>query len=69
MRGGRNRSAATWIEGPAKGAKSLRRVGIRGRRRASGTSARGDTPGAMLDRDFRQAGGVRQDVLAPFRAG
>ncbi|KPQ31858.1 MAG: putative thioesterase [Porphyrobacter sp. HL-46] len=60
-------SAATWIEGPAQGAKSLRRVEFAdagGKRLVSAA-----TTWAMLDRTSGRLARVRPDVLAPFRAG
>ena len=57
-------SAATWIEGPAQGATSLRRVEFidaAGKRLVSAA-----TTWAMLHRATRRPARVRGDVLAPF---
>ncbi|WP_027443454.1 acyl-CoA thioesterase [Erythrobacter cryptus] len=56
--------AETWIEGPAQGAKSLRRVEFAdagGRRLVSAA-----TTWAMLDRATGRLARVRPEVLAPF---
>lgn len=56
--------AETWIEGPAQGAKSLRRVEFSdasGRRLVSAA-----TTWAMLDRATGRLARVRPEVLAPF---
>ncbi|MFN4240161.1 MAG: acyl-CoA thioesterase [Erythrobacter cryptus] len=56
--------AETWIEGPAKGAKSLRRVEFSdasGRRLVSAA-----TTWAMLERASGRLARVRPEVLAPF---
>jgi acyl-CoA thioester hydrolase len=60
-------TAATWIEGPAQGAKSLRRVeftDMSGKRLVSAA-----TTWAMLDRATGKLARVRPEVLAPFRKG
>lgn len=57
--------AATWIEGQAMGAKSLRRVEFTdadGKRLVSAA-----TTWAMLDRATGRLARVRPEVLAPFR--
>ena len=57
-------TATTWIEGPAMGAKSLRRVeftDIAGKRLVSAA-----TTWAMLDRATGRLARVRPEVLAPF---
>ena len=59
-------TATTWIEGPAMGAKSLRRVEFTdasGKRLVSAA-----TTWAMLDRATGRLARVRPEVLAPFRA-
>jgi acyl-CoA thioester hydrolase len=56
--------AATWIEGPAQGAKSLRRVEFAdasGKRLVSAA-----TTWAMLDRATGRLARVRPEVLEPF---
>lgn len=56
----------TWIEGPARGAKSVRRVEFtdgQGRRLVSAATA-----WAMLDRVSGRLARVRPEVLAPFIA-
>ncbi|GIX21139.1 MAG: thioesterase [Erythrobacter sp.] len=56
--------AETWIEGPAKGARSLRRVEFSdasGRRLVSAA-----TTWAMLERASGRLARVRPEVLAPF---
>jgi len=56
--------AATWIEGPAQGARSLRRVeftAASGKRLVSAA-----TTWAMLDRASGRLARVRPDILAPF---
>ena len=58
-------TATTWIEGPAQGAKSLRRVEFTdasGKRLVSAA-----TTWAMLDRASGRLARVRPEVLAPFR--
>jgi acyl-CoA thioester hydrolase len=58
--------AETWIEGPAMGAKSLRRVEFTdesGKRLVSAA-----TTCAMLDRATGRLARVRPEVLTPFRA-
>jgi acyl-CoA thioester hydrolase len=58
-------SAITWIDGPAQGAKSLRRVEFTdasGKRLVSAA-----TTWAMLDRASGRLARVRPEVLAPFR--
>ncbi|WP_301750792.1 thioesterase family protein [uncultured Erythrobacter sp.] len=57
-------TATTWIEGPAMGAKSLRRVEFidaSGKRLVSAA-----TTWAMLDRATGRLARVRPEVLAPF---
>ena len=57
-------TGTTWIEGPARGAQSTRRVEFRdatGKHIVSAT-----TTWAMLDRATRCLARVRADVLAPF---
>ena len=57
-------TATTWIEGPAMGAKSLRRVEFEdsaGKRLVSAA-----TTWAMLDRATGRLARVRPEVLAPF---
>lgn len=57
-------TATTWIEGPAMGAKSLRRVEFAdsaGKRLVSAA-----TSWAMLDRATGRLARVRPEVLAPF---
>ncbi|MFL0672761.1 MAG: acyl-CoA thioesterase [Erythrobacter sp.] len=57
-------TAATWIEGPAQGAKSLRRVEFTdasGKRLVSAA-----TTWAMLERASGRPARVRPEVLAPF---
>lgn len=59
--------AETWIEGPAQGAKSLRRVEFTdaaGKRLVSAA-----TTWAMLDRATGRLARVRPEVLEPFTAG
>lgn len=59
-------TAETWIEGPAQGAKSLRRVEFTdaaGKRLVSAA-----TTWAMLDRASGRLARVRPEVLAPFLA-
>lgn len=56
--------AETWIEGPARGAKSMRRVEFTdaaGKRLASAA-----TTWAMLDRATGRLARVRPEILAPF---
>ena len=56
--------AETWIEGPAQGAKSLRRVEFTdssGKRLVSAA-----TTWAMLDKATGRLARVRPDILAPF---
>ncbi|WP_181443522.1 acyl-CoA thioesterase [Porphyrobacter sp. YT40] len=57
-------TATTWIEGPAQGAKSLRRVDFTdssGKRLVSAA-----TTWAMLDKATGRLARVRPDILAPF---
>ena len=64
---GESVTAETWIEGPAHGAKSLRRVEFTdaaGKRLVSAA-----TTWAMLDRATGRLARVRPEVLEPFRAG
>ena len=61
---GESVTATTWIEGPAKGAKSLRRVEFTdaaGKRLVSAA-----TTWAMLDRATSRLARVRPEVLAAF---
>ncbi len=61
---GESVTATTWIEGPAQGAKSLRRVEFTdaaGKRLVSAA-----TTWAMLDRATGRLARVRPDILAPF---
>ncbi|PLK24139.1 thioesterase [Porphyrobacter sp. TH134] len=61
---GESVTATTWIEGPAMGAKSLRRVEFTdagGKRLVSAA-----TTWAMLDRATGRLARVRPEVLAPF---
>ena len=61
---GESVTATTWIEGPAQGAKSLRRVEFAdsaGKRLVSA-----ETTWAMLDKSTRRLARVRPEVLAPF---
>jgi acyl-CoA thioester hydrolase len=61
---GESVTAATWIEGPAQGAKSLRRVEFTD---ASGKClVSAATTWAMLDRASGRPARVRPEVLAPF---
>jgi acyl-CoA thioester hydrolase len=60
-------AATTWIEGPAMGAKSLRRVEFAdasGKRLVSAA-----TTWAMIDRASGRLARVRPEVLEPFREG
>jgi acyl-CoA thioester hydrolase len=59
-------TGTTWIEGPAQGAKSLRRVEFTdagGKRLVSAA-----TSWAMIDRASGRLARVRPEVLAPFQA-
>ena len=61
---GESVTGTTWIEGPARGAQSTRRVEFRdpsGKIIVSAT-----TTWAMLDRATQRLARVRPDVLAPF---
>ncbi|MBU2589018.1 MAG: acyl-CoA thioesterase [Alphaproteobacteria bacterium] len=59
-------TATTWIEGPAQGAKSLRRVEFTD---ASGKQlVSAATSWAMIDRASGRLARVRPEVLAPFQA-
>jgi acyl-CoA thioester hydrolase len=63
---GESVTATTWIEGPAQGAKSLRRVEFTdasGKRLVSAA-----TTWAMLDRTTGRLARVRPEILEPFRA-
>lgn len=61
---GETAAAETWIEGPARGATSLRRVEFRD---ASGRLlVSAATTWAMLDRASQRLVRVRPEVLAPF---
>ncbi|MDP5103323.1 MAG: acyl-CoA thioesterase [Erythrobacter sp.] len=58
-------TGTTWIEGPAQGAKSLRRVEFTdsaGKRLVSAA-----TSWAMIDRASGRLARVRPEILAPFR--
>jgi len=62
---GESVTATTWIEGPAQGAKSLRRVEFAdasGKRIVSAA-----TTWAMIDRASGRLARVRPEILAPFR--
>lgn len=64
---GESVTATTWIEGPAQGAKSLRRVEFTdasGKRLVSAA-----TTWAMLDRATGRLARVRPEVLAAFQEG
>lgn len=61
---GQSATAETWIEGPARGAKSLRRVDFRDGEGKVIVSAA--TTWAMLDQDSGRLARVRPEVLAPF---
>ena len=64
---GESVQAETWIEGPAQGAKSLRRVEFTD---ASGKClVSAATTWAMLDRATGRLARVRPEVLAPFHSG
>ncbi|UYH54725.1 thioesterase [Qipengyuania sp. SS22] len=54
----------TWIEGPARGATSLRRVDFRNA--AGKVIVSAATTWAMLDRESGRLARVRPEVLAPF---
>lgn len=55
----------TWIDGPAQGAKSDRRVDFRNEAGEVIVSAR--TTWAMLDKDSQRLVRVRPEVIEPFR--
>ena len=55
----------TWIDGPAQGAKSDRRVDFRNEAGKVIVSAR--TTWAMLDKDSQRLVRVRPEVIEPFR--
>ena len=57
-------TGTTWIEGPARGAQSIRRVEFRDAEGKIIVSA--TTTWAMLDRATQRLARVRPDVLAPF---
>ena len=57
-------TGTTWIEGPARGAQSVRRVEFRDAAGKIIVSA--TTTWAMLDRATQRLARVRPDVLAPF---
>ena len=65
MSEGESVTATTWIEGPAQGAKSLRRVEFTddAGKRLVGAA----TTWAMIDRASGRLARVRADVIAPFR--
>lgn len=62
---GESVTATTWIEGPAQGAKSLRRVEFADRSGKRLVSAA--TTWAMIDRTTGRLARVRPEVLGPFR--
>jgi acyl-CoA thioester hydrolase len=64
---GQSAKGTTWIEGGARGAKSLRVVEFTDMDGKTLVSAR--TTWAMLDRSSGRLARVRPEVLAPFRAG
>ena len=57
-------TGTTWIEGPARGAQSTRRVEFRDA--VSKIIVSATTTWAMLDRATQRLARVRPDVLAPF---
>ena len=64
---GESVTGTTWIEGPAQGATSLRRVEFTdagGKRLVSAA-----TTWAMIDRASGRVARVRSEILAPFRDG
>ena len=61
---GESVTGETWIEGPAQGAKSVRRVDFRDRSGKVIVSAR--TTWAMLDRETQRLVRVRPEAIAPF---
>lgn len=62
---GESVTATTWIEGPAQGAKSLRRVEFTDNADKRLVSAA--TTWAMIDRASGRLARVRPEILAPFR--
>ena len=64
---GESATATTWIEGEARGAKSLRRVDFHDAAGRLVVSAA--TTWAMIDRASGRPLRVRPETLAPFRAG
>ena len=64
---GESAEGTTWIEGEAKGAKSVRVVRFADASRKPLVSAR--TTWAMLDRATGRPARVRAETLAPFRSG
>lgn len=58
-------TGATWIDGPAKGAKSDRRVDFTNEQGKVIVSAR--TTWAMLDRESQRLVRVRPEIIAPFQ--
>ena len=62
---GENVTGETWIDGPAQGAKSDRRVDFRNDAGKVIVSAR--TTWAMLDKDSGRLVRVRPEVIKPFR--
>jgi acyl-CoA thioester hydrolase len=61
---GESVTGETWIEGPGRGATSIRRVDFRNRQGKVIVSAA--TTWAMLDRETGRLVRVRPDILAPF---
>jgi len=61
---GQSVEGTTWIEGGARGAKSLRRVDFRNA--AGKVIVSAATTWAMLDRESGRLARVRPEVLAPF---
>ena len=64
---GESVTGETWIDGPAQGAKSDRRIDFRNDAGKVIVSAR--TTWAMLDRETQRLVRVRPEVIAPFRLG
>ena len=62
---GESVTGETWIDGPAKGAKSDRRVDFRNAEGKVIVSAR--TTWAMIDRQTQRLVRVRPEVIAPFQ--
>ncbi len=61
---GQSVTGETWIEGPARGATSLRRVDFRND--AGRVIVSAATTWAMLDRETNRLVRVRPEILAPF---